>query len=74
MKMKIEHELNALQNHADYLNVQMCIGQAFCQDKRKTVGKYFAIINGMSVSPVLPYNELNHFLLGWGEAMKHRNQ
>jgi flavorubredoxin len=62
-------EKEALQNAANDLNLIIVEHQA--HDKRKTVGKYFAIDSKFtSVSPTLDYEQLNHFLLGYRRAMK----
>lgn len=34
-------------------------------DKRKKVKKYYVTRNGKTVSPILSYDDMNHFLLGW---------
>lgn len=39
-------------------------------DKRKTVPKFFLTIHGNSISPVLDYDRMNHFLLGFMKASK----
>lgn len=66
--MKAIHEMEALQNFGDSLNLK--IHQKFTQDKRKTVNKYFACRNGVSVSPELEYDQLNCFMIGWKNSMK----
>lgn len=66
-------EIEALQNAANDLG--LVIIAKFEQDKRKTIGKYFATLNGTCVSPVLDYNQLNSFLLGWRNSLKNnRNE
>ena len=59
-------KIQALQNAADH--VGLIIHENFTQDKRKTTKRYFATLNGTCVSPVLEYENLNHFLLGWIKA------
>lgn len=61
-------ELEALQNAADDLN--LTVYEHYTNDKRQTVKKYFAAQEKMSVSPVLDYDQLNHFLLGWRKCLK----
>lgn len=56
-------ELFCLQNAAN--SIGLTIHEKYMEDKRKTVRMYFAAKNGVSVSPVLNYENLNHFLLGW---------
>jgi len=59
-------EIFCLQNAANDLN--LVIVEKHNQDKRRSVKKYFATKNGDSVSPVLDYENLNSFLLGWRKA------
>lgn len=59
-------EQQALQNAANDLNIE--IKEHFAGDKRKTIKKYFAVIFGASVSPILDYEQMNHFLLGYRKA------
>lgn len=61
-------EIIALQNLADVSNLKVHL--SYTQDKRQTVKKYFATINGTTVSPVLDYDKLNHLLLGWMKSNK----
>lgn len=61
----MNHELQALQNFGDKFGMKII--EHINNDKRKK-RTYFASINNISVSPVLGYNELNHFLLGWNKA------
>ena len=56
-------EINALQNAANGIGI--VIHEKIEQDKRKTIIRFFAAYNGVSVSPVLDYEQMNHFLLGW---------
>lgn len=62
-------ELFCLQNAAD--SIGLTIHEKFQEDRRKTVKMYFATKNGASVSPVLDYENLNSFLLGWINCKKH---
>jgi hypothetical protein len=61
-------EIQALQNFGDNLNIK--IQEYNNMDKRKTIKKYIALINGMSISPQLDYEQMNHFLLGYSRALK----
>ena len=57
-------EQEALQNAAN--NIGLIIKEWYFEDKRKTGKKYFAINSkGQTLSPVLSYEHLNMFLLGW---------
>lgn len=64
----MQTELQSLQNAADQTG--LIIHEKYQDDKRKTVKKYFATKGNMSVSPTLPYMDLNHFLLGWIRCSK----
>lgn len=62
-------ELQALQNFAN--DLELFVHEKFEQDKRKTTKRYFLTLNGTSVSPVLDYENMNAFLLGWLNCTKH---
>ena len=61
-------EIDFLQFAANDLG--LVINERFTQDKRIKTKTYFATFNGTCVSPTLDYNQLNHFLLGWRNALK----
>jgi hypothetical protein len=63
-------ELEALQNAANLSGLTIH-QKPFFEDKRKTVKKYFAQRGTNTVSPILDFENLNHFLLGWNNAAKH---
>lgn len=63
------NELQALQNAAN--DIGLTIYEKPLHDKRRTVGRYFANKGDETVSPVLDYEQLNHFLLGWIRAKNH---
>lgn len=64
-----ELELNSLQNMADASGLSIVIHEKIIHDKRNKVKKYFANIEGKgTISPVLDYSNLNHFLLGISQA------
>ncbi len=65
----MQTQLESLQNFGTTLGLD--IHPDFTQDKRQTIKKYFASLNGISISPVLDYTQLNHFMLGWSNCMKH---
>lgn len=56
-------EIQALQNAANLIG--LTIYEKFTQDKRKTVKLYFAQLEKQTISPVLDYDNMNHFLLGF---------
>ena len=64
----MQTELESLQNFGDKLG--MVIHEQFKEDKRKTIKTYFATLNNISISPMLDYEQLNHFLLGWYNSLK----
>lgn len=64
-----EHE--ALQNAANAC--ELFVHQKHTQDKRNTIKKFFLTQNGITVSPVLDYENMNHFILGWLNCIKHSN-
>jgi hypothetical protein len=55
-------EIRALQNFAD--NFKCTVHEKFTQDKRNTVKKYFLSKEGVSISPVFDYDQLNCFMCG----------
>ena len=69
--MKQISELEALQNAAN--EIGLTVYEKFTQDKRQTVKRYFAQRGKETVSPVLDYEQLNHFLLGWIKATLKAN-
>jgi hypothetical protein len=64
-------EIQSLQNAAN--NLGIVIHQKQYEDKRQKIKKYFAQIGVATVSPVLDYENMNHFLLGWHKCLKHLN-
>lgn len=61
--------IQSLQNAADLIG--LIILERYEQDKRKTVKKYYAKKDKLSVSPMLSYDNMNHFLLGWINCTKN---
>ena len=64
-------ELQALQNAISNLP-DFEIHQKYFEDKRKTTKMYFLHNQktGETISPVLDYENLNHFILGFSKAKK----
>jgi len=65
-------EIQALQNAADCLEMGLKVYQKNYEDKRKTL-KMYSLHNdqtGETLSPVLDYENLNHFILGFIKAKK----
>ena len=65
----IDSELQALRNAAENIP-GMEVHEKPQDDKRKTVGRYFAQLGRTIVSPVLDYENMNYFLLGWIKGSK----
>ena len=64
----MQTEIESLQNAANDLN--LTIHEYYTNDKRRTAKKYFANKGNETVSPVLDYEQLNCFLLGWRKCLK----
>ena len=62
------NELQALQSAADKCG--LVIHEWHHLDRRKKIKHYYATRNGISISPSLDYEQLNHFLLGYIKATK----
>ena len=62
-------ELQALQNATNGLN-GIEVREKHMEDKRKTITRFFASKNGVTISPVLDYDQMNHFLLGYRKAIQ----
>ena len=66
-------EIQALQNFATKLN--LTVHEKYFDDKRKKAKKYF--VNSpdgrKTFSPVLDYEGINNFLLGWWNALKNNS-
>lgn len=67
----MQTEIESLQNAANDLGI--VIHQKQYEDKRQKIKKYFAQMGVKTVSPVLDYENMNHFLLGWRNCLKHLN-
>jgi hypothetical protein len=62
-------ELQALQNAANSVKLPgLGVKEKFTDDKRRTVRYFFLTLNGTSISPVLDYDNMNHFILGFIRA------
>ena len=64
---KIEALINAL-NSFGLKNI--ILQEKQYSDKRKKVSKFFLQQGAETISPVLDYNEMNHFILGMGTMQK----
>ena len=73
MKQGLNTELQALQNAVDYFGLDgFTVNQKAYEDKRRTTKMYFLHNDktGETISPVLDYKNLNHFIHGYGKALK----
>jgi len=67
----MKNEIESLQNAAD--TIGLVVHGRLEQDKRRTVKMYYAKKDKLSVSPMLNYDKMNHFLLGWINANKYQS-
>jgi hypothetical protein len=66
--MKEEQQLQSLQNATS--KIEGLEVYLRCQpDKRKRIPKFNCTYNGASCSPVLDYNDMQHYLLGFNRAL-----
>ena len=69
--METTAQLNALNNAVVSMNLKgLEVRQYIQHDNRKKTGKFFLILNGTSISPILNYNEMNPFILGMSTMQK----
>lgn len=62
-------ELQALQNFADQFGYK--VHQKHYDDKRRTTSKYFIQDGSKTISPVLDYEQLNCFMIGYMACLKN---
>ena len=64
------NEIEALQIFATKLG--MTVHEKQKEDNRIKAKKYFLVhTDGLCVSPVLDYENLNHFMLGWSKCLQY---
>ena len=69
--METYTQLEALNNAVVSMNLEgLEVLQYIQHDNRKKIGKFFLRLNGTSISPILNYNEMNHFILGMSTMQK----
>jgi len=62
-------EIQALQNAVFNTGTAgLEVKQKIIPDKRVKTGAYYLTLNGTCISPVLDYENLNHFILGFSKA------
>ena len=72
--METTTQLEALNNAVVSMNLEgLEVLQYIQHDNRKKIGKFFLRLNGTSISPILNYNEMNHFILGMGTMQRLTN-
>ena len=69
--MRTNTKLEALNNAVSYFGFKnIILHEKQYSDKRKKVSKFFLQQGAETISPVLDYNEMNHFILGMGTMQK----
>ena len=69
--METNTQLEALNNAVSYFGFKnVILHEKQYSDKRKKVSKFFLQQGAETISPVLDYNEMNHFILGMGAMQK----
>ena len=64
-------QLEALNNAVSHFGLKnVILHEKQYSDKRKKVSKFFLQDGAKTISPVLDYNEMNHFILGMGTMQK----
>ena len=72
--MKTTTQLEALNNALSYFGLKnIILHEKQYSDKRKKVSKFFLQCGVKTISPVLDYNEMNHFILGMGAMQELTN-
>ena len=62
-------QLQALQNAANSTKLEgLNLHEQPFNDKRRTTPMFFLSLNGTSISPVLNYDNMNHFILGFARS------
>ena len=69
--METSTQLDALNNSLSYFGFKnINLHEKQYSDKRKKVCKFFLQQGVKTISPVLNYNEMNHFILGMSTMQK----
>ena len=72
--METKTQLEALNNALSYFGFKnVILHEKQYSDKRKKVSKFFLQQGQETISPVLDYNEMNHFILGMGTMQRLTN-
>lgn len=66
-----EQQREALENALSYFGLKnVILHEKQYSDKRKKVSKFFLQQGAETISPVLDYENMNHFILGMGTMQK----
>ena len=69
--MNAQQQREALENALNSFGLKnVILHEKQYSDKRKNVSKFFLQDGAETISPVLDYNEMNHFILGMGTMQK----
>ena len=69
--METSTQLDALNNSLSYFGLKnVILHEKQYSDKRNKVSKFFLQQGAKAISPVLNYNEMNHFILGMGTMQR----
>ena len=69
--MNAQQQRQALQNALNSFGLKnVILHEKQYSDKRKKVSKFFLQDGAETISPILDYNEMNHFILGMGTMQK----
>lgn len=72
--MNAQQQMEALNNALSYFGLKnIILHEKQYSDKRKKVSKFFLQCGVKTISPVLDYNEMNHFILGMGAMQELTN-
>lgn len=70
--METQTELQSLQNAADFIGLTVYVEPL--SDKRKSIKRYHLCKDKRIVSPVFDYEQMNCYILGWINALRHNEQ
>ncbi len=63
--------LEALTNAVKSTNLEgLKVHEKYNEDKRRTVKKFYLTLHHTTLSPILNYDNMNHFILGFSKAKK----
>ena len=73
--MEKNTKIEALNNGISYFGLKnVILHEKQYSDKRRKVSKFFLQQGAETISPILDYNEMNHFILGMGTMQKLTNK